>query len=105
MVAISVAIGGSALAAPDLRLGPDPASPAMLHDAMDLSASHDGEDGHDHGVKKACHCGLTSCSGWNLTSAAFELVDLDFAAARHDSYRDVAFLPHSPTPPLEPPRT
>lgn len=102
MVAISVAVGGSALATPDLRFGADPVSAA---DTIDLSASHDADDKHDHGIKKDCHCALINCSGWNLAPTALDLVDLDFTAARHDSYKNVAFLPHSPSPPLEPPRT
>ncbi len=105
MVTVSVAIGGSALATPDLRIGADPASAGVLHDTVDLSASHDADDNHDHDVKKNCHCALISCSGWNLAPTALDLVDLDFTATRHDSYENVALLLHSPSLPLKPPRS
>lgn len=105
MVTVSVAVGGSAFATPDLRIGADPASDGALHDTVYLSASHDADDNHDHGVKKDCHCALINCGGWNLAPTALDLVDLDFTATRHDSCRNVAFLPHSPSLPLEPPRS
>jgi hypothetical protein len=103
VVALNVAVGGPALAAPDFRSEPAPVGTEQTK--SDVSTPHDADDGHEHRAKKDCHCAPLNCNGWNLAPAAPDLADLDAVGARHGSRIDLAYLPYLPSLPLEPPRS